>query len=195
MNTKDINSPKTALLIQTAKKLFEKYGIKKVSIKEICQEAGVSKMTFYRSFDNKIALAKTVLELFLEKNLAEYQTLMQQPISFKEKMEQALIQKQQGLNELSEEFLKDIQETKETVLLHTIAHYTKKISTTVLNDYILAQQKGDIRPDIKPEFIHYFLHKSQEMAKDPYLLSIYTNRKELTMEITRFFFHGIMNYK
>ncbi|MBN1927463.1 MAG: helix-turn-helix transcriptional regulator, partial [Prolixibacteraceae bacterium] len=47
-------------ILQSAKKLFWKYGIRKVSIDEICREAGVSRMTFYRLFKNKIELAKVV---------------------------------------------------------------------------------------------------------------------------------------
>jgi len=35
-------------IIDTSKKLFWKYGIKRVTIEEICREAGVSKMTFYK---------------------------------------------------------------------------------------------------------------------------------------------------
>ncbi|RKY44359.1 MAG: TetR/AcrR family transcriptional regulator, partial [Candidatus Neomarinimicrobiota bacterium] len=35
-------------IVETGKKLFYRYGIKKVSVEEICKEAGVSKATFYK---------------------------------------------------------------------------------------------------------------------------------------------------
>ncbi|MDH5400751.1 MAG: TetR/AcrR family transcriptional regulator, partial [Cyclobacteriaceae bacterium] len=49
-------------IFETAKELFWKYGIRRVTIEEICKEAGVSKMTFYKFFPNKVALANTILE-------------------------------------------------------------------------------------------------------------------------------------
>ena len=49
-------NPKYLDIFKTAKDLFWKYGIKRVSIEEICKEAKVSKMTFYKFFPNKIEL-------------------------------------------------------------------------------------------------------------------------------------------
>ena len=47
-------SKKATLLVDEAEKLFLRYGLEKVSVEEICQVAKVSKMTFYRYFQNKI---------------------------------------------------------------------------------------------------------------------------------------------
>ncbi|MBN2410872.1 helix-turn-helix transcriptional regulator, partial [candidate division KSB1 bacterium] len=46
----------------TAKELFFKYGIRRVTIEEICKKARVSKMTFYKFFQNKIELAIVMLK-------------------------------------------------------------------------------------------------------------------------------------
>ena len=52
------DSSKSLDILNTARQLFWKHGIRRVSVEEVCREAGVSKMTFYRSFPNKIELAK-----------------------------------------------------------------------------------------------------------------------------------------
>ena len=49
-------------ILIAGKKLFFKYGLKKVTIEEICAEANVSKMTFYKYFPNKTALVKKVFD-------------------------------------------------------------------------------------------------------------------------------------
>jgi AcrR family transcriptional regulator len=54
------NNKKFQSTVNKAKELFWKYGIKKVSIEEICAEAPVSKMTFYKFFKNKNDLAEWV---------------------------------------------------------------------------------------------------------------------------------------
>lgn len=46
----------------TAKELFWKHGVKRVSIAEICEKAGVSRKTFYKHYDNKTDLALFLLD-------------------------------------------------------------------------------------------------------------------------------------
>ena len=55
-----------------------------------------------------------------------------------------------------------------------------------------AQKRGDIRKDLKPEFIMYFLNKMMELIQDEHLESLYPNPQDLIMELTNFFFYGIM---
>ena len=50
------SSPKKEQILKTGKELFWKYGFKLVTIEEICKEAGVSKMTYYKYFTNKITI-------------------------------------------------------------------------------------------------------------------------------------------
>ena len=62
----------------------------------------------------------------------------------------------------------------------------------VLNDYLKAQKRGDIRKDIKPEFILYFLNHMITMTDDDQLSSLYSSPQDMIMELTNFFFYGIL---
>ena len=53
------------ILFSTAKNLFFKFGLRRVSVEEICKKASVSKMTFYRNFNNKEHIAIIILKDFL----------------------------------------------------------------------------------------------------------------------------------
>ena len=55
-----------------------------------------------------------------------------------------------------------------------------------------AQKKGEIRSDIKPEFIHYFLNHMFTLAEDENLARLYDSPQDLIMELTNFFFYGIL---
>ena len=67
-NMIDSKKSKSFISIQkSAKTLFWKYGMARVTVEEICREAGVSKMTFYRNFKNKNEVAKQVLIHLAEK--------------------------------------------------------------------------------------------------------------------------------
>jgi hypothetical protein len=61
-----------------------------------------------------------------------------------------------------------------------------------LND---AKDKGDIRENLKPEMILYFLNHLREMVENGVLSSIYKSPNELIMELTNFFFYGILPVK
>ncbi len=80
--SKDIHNLKCQALLSAAKDLFWKHGIKRISVKEICVHAGVSKMTFYRFFDNKLDVVKTILDLIIEESTTEYNEIMAMDISF-----------------------------------------------------------------------------------------------------------------
>jgi len=62
-----------------------------------------------------------------------------------------------------------------------------------LKDYSEAQARGDIRPDIKPEFIMYILNKMIAMISDEELAKLYDSPRDITAELTNFFFYGILN--
>ncbi len=58
---------KKLLIYKSAKKLFEKHGIKNVSIDMIVQKAGIAKWTFYLYYKNKHELYEEILHWIAEK--------------------------------------------------------------------------------------------------------------------------------
>lgn len=178
--------------MKTGKDLFWKHGVKRVSIQEICKEAKTSKMTFYKFFDNKIDLVKTVLDLIFEESVKEYKTIMAQDISFVQKVKETLLAKYRNSQDISQEFIADIYKNGDLGLLNYINTKSEAIINLVLDDYEQAQKEGYVRPSIKREFMRYQLLKMREMVLDETLLASYQNPQELTMELTNFFFYGLL---
>jgi AcrR family transcriptional regulator len=81
----DNPSPKFIQLVETAHVLFWRYGIKRVSVEEICRTAVVSKMTFYKHFKNKVDLALYVLRMVMQTGLRIYRDIMDRDVPFAEK--------------------------------------------------------------------------------------------------------------
>ena len=185
------NNSKQAQLIATAKKLFMKYGLRRVTVAEICEEAGVSKMTFYKYYSNKADIAKAFLLEQYEKGRDEYRNTMQQDLPFSKKVEQLIQQKLKNTEGISKEFMKDIYNDNRLGLQEFIIKKGKELEKEILDDFKKAAKKGEIRKGIKPEFIIYFLNRIRSMTYDEHLMNMYKKEQDLIMELTKFFFYGL----
>ena len=190
--SRDLENKKCQAILETAKELFWKHGVKRVSIQEICKETKTSKMTFYKFFDNKIDLVKTILDILFDEKIKEYKAIMAQDISFIQKVKETLLAKYRNSQDVSQEFITDLYKNKDLGLLEYVQTRSEAILEIVLDDYEQAQKDGYVRPGIKRAFMRYQLLKMREMVLDENLLSSYNNPQELTMELTNFFFYGLL---
>ncbi len=188
----EIDNQKLAQIYTTAKSMFMRYGFKRVSIEEICHEASVSKMTFYKFFRNKLELLKFILEKMTSDSLAEYQQILKRDITYSEKVMLMIQLKMKYTDDLSQEFFNDLYKNADPELVEFWQHKTQEILQLVLEDLKAAQAQGNVRLEIKPEFILYFLNHIFEMVKDDQLLRLYDSPQALINELTRFFFYGIL---
>ncbi len=186
------NNPKEEQLLNTSRNLFWKFGMKRVTIEEICSEAGVSKMTFYKFFRNKNDLIKNILENLTGSSMEKYRKIMGSDLSYPEKIRESIKLKMEQTNDMSNEFFNDFYKNADPELT---AYFNKMIQDniqTIQNDFIEAQKKGYIRSSIKPEFIFYFLNHMFEMVEDNRLARNYDNPQTMIMELTNFFFYGVL---
>jgi len=188
-------SGKFEAIISSARSLFWKHGIRRVSIEEICQNAGVSKMTCYKYFSNKTAIAKYLIEDMFESGIKAYKEIYHSDISYEEKVKKMLDLKMSNAHEMSQELLDDIYKNQDEELSETIETIKKRMIGIYLDDIREAQKIGEIRDDVKPEFMLYFLNNLTEMLTDQRLVSIYSSPQQMISEVMTFFFYGIMPRK
>ena len=192
---KQIRNPKYQDIFKTGKELFWKYGIKRVSIEEICREAKVSKMTFYKFFPNKIELAKTILKKVIGDSVKKFEQLVHSELSFPDKIKEIFIMKLEGTKDISVEFIKDIYGSREPEL-RQFAEKQQQISLAVFVDFLKdAQKKGLIRKEIKIDFILYYIKQMSQMMEDEHLISKYDHPQDLIMESMNFLFYGLLPKK
>jgi AcrR family transcriptional regulator len=186
-----MNNPKKQQIINTARDLFWKHGFRRVSIEEVCREANVSKMTFYKHFKNKDELVKYIISMITEAAMKKYRNIMDSDIPFNMKVEKSIQLKMESADEMSREFFDDFHKNANPELREYLNNLVHNNLQLILNDYVEAQKKGDVRQDIDPRFILYFLDKIIEICKDENLMTIYKRPQDLITEVTRFFFYGI----
>ncbi len=185
------NNLKEKQLLSTAKELFWKHGFRRVTIEEVCKKAGVSKMTFYRFFPNKIELAKTVFNNVIDEGIINFKKIMENDIPTPEKLKKIILLKTEGTNDISREFMEDFYTDSEPELKTFVEERTRLVWNEILKDFKEAQNKGIFRKDFKPEFLIQVASKFVEAMNDEKLLQLYDTPQDLILEFTNLLTYGI----
>jgi len=190
---KSKKSIKFRQLVEAGRDLFWRYGIRRVSVEEICQASGVSKMTFYRYFDNKVDLALYIIKEIFREGEERYRDIISQRVHFSEKAREIIKMKLDISEGWSQEIMKELMQNTIPEITEFMNKKRQENLKMFIDDLVSAQKKGDIRKDVKPEFILYFLNQVSDMVSDEQLINMYDSPKTLTAELINFFFYGILS--
>jgi AcrR family transcriptional regulator len=178
-------------LLDTGRRLFWKYGFRRVTVNEICKEADVSKMTFYRFFENKTDLAKTIFDKEVQNAIDKFNEIIKSDISASEKMKNIIQMKMEGTNDISSEFLMDFYRSSDTGLKEYVEEVTRNSWKEIIEGFRYAQQRGWFRKDFKPEFLFHISQKLVSVWTDVEMLKLYNSPQDLILEFANFFAYGI----
>jgi AcrR family transcriptional regulator len=188
-NEENSRVKKILQILSTAEDLFQKFGFKRITIEEICLKAGVSKMTFYKYFPNKNELIKKIINSWLKQVEQTINGYEKMDVPFSDKIKMLLKLKEEATSRISKEFMAeymnpdpDMQNFFKDFYSNTDVFFTEFIKR--------AQDKGDVRKDIKPEFLVVVLNKMLELAKDENLLNLYPGVTDFSNEINKFIYCG-----
>ncbi|MCK9326503.1 MAG: TetR/AcrR family transcriptional regulator [Bacteroidales bacterium] len=185
-------NPKLKQLNEAALALFYRYGFRKVTVEEICQEASVSKMTFYKFYSNKMDVARYLVNELIEQGFRDYHDIMIAPGSFEEKVKEIIKMKLEFSGSVSQEFINDFLSSGDPEFTALIAKQSLRNFEQVLQDFTQAQQLGEIRQDLNLQFVFYFLNMMPEMLKDERYKMLFANPHDMIGELVNFFFYGIL---
>jgi AcrR family transcriptional regulator len=184
-----------AKIMGAGRELFWKHGFKRVSIDDICKQAAISKMTFYRYFPNKIELAKSVYDHVLKEGYEKFQAIMKEDSSPEEKIRQLILLKLDGTNQISQEFLTDFYSSKELGLKDFVQERVSELWQAIIGDIREAQQKGIFRKDFNPELFFHTFQKLTELLEDANVRKLYNNTQDMIMGLISLLIYGIAPHK
>jgi AcrR family transcriptional regulator len=188
---KKISSRKYQNILSVSRELFWKHGFRRITIQEICDKAGVSKMTLYKYFPNKTELAKTVFSNEVQDGLVKFKDLMEEEIPADEKIQKMILYKAESTKNISREFLEDFYLGAEPELKYFVEQLTSEAWNNLRSDWERAQKNGIFRNDFKPDFLLHVSFSLVELMKDEKLAKLYNTPQELILEFTRFIAYGI----
>jgi AcrR family transcriptional regulator len=186
------NDPKRDQLLASAKGLFWKHGIRRVSIEEICREADVSRMTFYKHFHDKESILIAIMDALEEQAVQQYQAIMKSGLPFREKVEALVHSKSTQTEMMSHELYRDIHQHAGPAVIERMERMERDSLRLIEQDFIHAQKQGFLRAGIHPKFFVHMLDKMNEMSHDEKLIGMYPTPHAMLIELTQFYFYGIL---
>ena len=169
MNEK--SNPKRQLILQTGKELFWKFGFRRVTIEEICKEARVSKMTFYKFFPNKKELATTILDAVFEESLVNIRRIIDEHESADKTLKKILQLKSEGVHNMSKEFIKDLYANPDVEIKSYVEEKSVMMFAEIIKFYERGKEEGWVRKDLNIPFLILFTQKSIEMVTGDEMLN------------------------
>ncbi|MER3328985.1 MAG: TetR/AcrR family transcriptional regulator, partial [Candidatus Kapaibacterium sp.] len=122
------------------------------SVSQICDDAGLSKMTFYRAYENKYDIVKEILDENYRNMAVEYDQIFNRNIPFIEKVMELIYYIMGSVKEVSPEFIKDVIKQNNPNLKDYMQSKVEFHRDLSMRYIILEQKKGNFRSDVKLEF-------------------------------------------
>jgi len=138
-------------------------------------------------------LVTTIMDKILQDSLEKYKQILARDIPYPEKVAGMVRLKREQIKTMSSEFFRDYVQSGDPELLSYLEQVSGESMQIFLDDFHKAQQNGDIRKDLKVEFIMVVMNRLIDMAHEDELLDMYDNPQDLVMEITNFLFYGMLN--
>ena len=192
---KNSSNPKRKQILATGKELFWKFGFKRVTIEEICKAAGVSKMTFYKFFPNKLELAKTLLDEVFDESIQKIKRISEEHESTEKTLRKIMHVKSEGSRDISEEFIKDLYASPDAEMRSYMEAKTNSMFAEITMIYEKGKEDGWIRKDLNIPFFMTFTRKLVPVYSDDEILHFFDSSQEMIMEITNLFVYGVTPHK
>ena len=136
------SNPKFQQIIDASQHLFWRFGIKRVTIEEVCRTALVSKMTFYKYFANKNDLVKFIIHLLFAEGMAKYNDIMNLSVEYPEKVRQIIFMKLQLVEGMSFEFIREYFQGADPEIKKLIEQKTAEMIGTVVSRFPKSASTG-----------------------------------------------------
>jgi AcrR family transcriptional regulator len=183
-NTKRMH--KKEQIVHAAEALFNRYGSKRVTVEEICRQARVSKMTFYKHFSNKVALVRFIRDLYVEEGFRKFDEIKALDIPFADKIDHMTQWKVAFGTRINAEFIREMVSIDDVVA---------DVKRRFLNNLKDARDNGEIRDDIDPEFLWLVTEKLSELVKEGSWKEVFNDFSQYQYQVRTLIFYGLLSRK
>ncbi len=183
----------TRRIIETAKQLFVKHGVRTITMNDIAAEAGVSKKTLYEHFLNKEDLLGKTLDSMHEEGKAEREIIFENGRFNIDSMLEIIRLSALRINEINPNFITDIKKYHPRIWkdkLKKMENDTIQFKARLIKEGI---KQGYFRSDINIDIASKLLHEQINILMDNEIFpSNSYSRTEVFQTIMNIFGRGVI---
>lgn len=183
-------------LIQAAKEMFFKYGIKSISMEDICRNMGVSKKTIYEIIASKSELINLVLSQHLAKSEEELTEVVRLSKDAIDEMLQLSMYLLNYIAHMSPSIIYDLQKYHPQSWKLVETYQETLVEQRIYNNLVRGQQEMLYRSDFDPRVIaKLYVHKTSAIVDQDLFPAAEFDKALLFKEIIKYHIFGIISEK
>lgn len=175
-------------IMKTTFDLISKYGVDKTSITEISKHARVSPVSIYNYFGSKEELVRMTFVDYMSKIMNEYESLLDKPIPFQEKLELLLGARMNSVDQINSDLIQISHEPSVRELIETF--YKERTIPFFVKLIEQGKQEGVIDPEISIEAALFYIQVFKEALARPGFIT--QASPSMLRDIDRLFYYGLI---
>jgi AcrR family transcriptional regulator len=176
-------SKKRQQIVDTGTRLFSRHGVRRITVEELCREAGVSRVTFYKYFANKDALAREIVDTWIDAGFAAFDEICARDIPFPQKIDAMTQWKVDFARRIDSEFFREMS------LAEDVAEEFKR---RYVANVAAAQTQGEVRADVHPEVLWLLVEKLESIYHERRWVEVVPDLSELTRQFRTLLWYGLL---
>lgn len=178
-------------LLDAAGYSFRRYGYFKTRMEGIAAQVPCSKVTLYRYFPDKPALAEAWLDMKMEASRRRMETLIGDSRPFDARVAEMIRGKQEDLNDFGEPFLRDLfSPACPESLRQSMSRQTALNKRQTLLLMASGRSCGAVHPNLNDELIQVLLDHFEKLFVDPAFLDLVPEPQRVGT-LVGLFLHGL----
>lgn len=183
-------SPKAVAIMEAGQRLFFEQGIQDTSMEQIAEAVPVAKMTIYNYFQSKEGLLKAILDRLMEESHQLLQRLIAETRDIRDLFEQLMNYRE--FDRVSSKFLSDLNQFYPAMMEKMMSYQGNRIIPEFEAALFRGQQAGDIRKDLSPHLIVFFILSMKRFISNPGMLDESIHVRTLADQMMTMLCHGIL---
>lgn len=180
-------------IIESVANLYQKYGIRSVSMDDVAQQLGISKKTIYQYFEDKNNLVKEVAAFIIAEKLGAYQDASVCASNAIEELVSIAKLIRQHFSEMNPALMYDVKKYHPEAWQLFAQHEKEVVYNAVVDNITRGQQEGFFREDIDAAVIAKVRFEQIHMSFDDQLFPKEDfDLAEVHLQLFDFFVHGVL---
>jgi AcrR family transcriptional regulator len=179
-------------VLDTARELFMRYGVKSVTMDDLARELGISKKTLYQTIDKKADLIRQVIVQFLEGEQEAINFIRSQSENAISEMLAISKHLTTVLRQLRPSTVYDLQKYYRSAWKLIENHHRNHVYSVIRQNLVWGMEEGLYRKNLDPEIIARLYVGRSFILVDESVFSLQENdRNHLLEQFIQYHIHGI----